>query len=111
MATPQPNEIEQVREICRIVSFSEIEKKVISLSEVGWSATLSDLTEYTKVKNKFYQTSNDIPIEYREKRLAVTNRIRVRLGYSEINENGDLLSVDGRNESHSSSNVDNEIAW
>lgn len=111
MSAPTTTQIEEVRVICRVISFSEIETKVNALSQAGWDATVSDLSEYAKVKNKFYQTSADIPLEYAEKRLAVANRIRVRLGYSEINENGDSLSVEGRNESHSSANVVNEIAW
>ena len=91
MPDATPEQIEEIRLICRINSYSEIEEKVNDLSEAGWSATESDLTEWAKVKNKFYRTSAEIPVEYSQKRLEITNRIRVRLGYEEISEVGGVL--------------------
>lgn len=109
---PTPDQIEEVRTICRISSYSEIETRVNALSEAGWLATESDLAEYAKIKNKYYRTSADIPVEYAQKRLEISNRIRVRLGYPEINESGDLLSASARMEDFSSSsNVDTEVVW
>lgn len=112
--SPIPAQIEEVRELSRVSSYSEIEARINLLSDAGWAATINDLTEYSAVKNDFENIKIDgVEINPERTKLAICNRVRVRLGLSEINENGDLLSGSARmnSDGSSSSNVETVAVW
>lgn len=99
MPTPTPTEeqIESVREIARLSSFVDTETKVSSLKNAQWAATLADITEWNKVKNKFTKFQggrSGVVIDKSDNRLEIRNRVRTRLGLAEVDEYGKEIGCD-----------------
>src|SRR5215204_3718925 len=91
MATfePTPEEIEAVREIALLYSYEQTEQLIngqpeiadSGLNDAQWAATLADVAEWAKVKNKHTRIDGDgVKIDKDRNRLDITNRVRLRLG-------------------------------
>lgn len=95
MPTPTPTEmqIESVREIALLSIFAEAESKINALNDSQWAATVADIAEWAKVKNKFTKIEggrSGVVIDKEDNRLGIRNRVRVRLGLVEVDENGKM---------------------
>lgn len=93
MPTPTPTsaQIETVREIVNISSVAETETRIETISDEAWTATIADITEWNKVKNKFTNLSggpSGVDIDKSRNRLGLRNRVRVRLGLAEVDSYG-----------------------
>lgn len=91
------DQIEAVRDIVEVFSDAEVLLKLNALSNAGWQATIRDIAAWELVKDETDVIKGDgIIIEDEKKRLIIRNRVRVRLGYPKVGENGQILtSFDG----------------
>lgn len=93
MLNPEPTEqqIETVREIAHLSSFKDTEFYLNRLNGAEWNATIQDIAEWAKVKNKHtIIKSKGLDIDTSRNRLDITNRVRRRFGLSELDENGQV---------------------
>lgn len=89
MANGTETQVEKVREIVNVSSFAEVKARVDSLNASAWADTVEDIAEWEKVKNKHTKIKGDgVEIDKSDNRLAIRNRVRVRLGYPEVDEHG-----------------------
>lgn len=105
----QPAQIEDVREIALLDSYAYAQTLCGRLNAVQETATVADIAEWQKVKNKFNKLAGGKLAFYSDKepkRLAITNRVRRRLGLSGLDSEEDANS---RSEICYSNPVDTEI--
>lgn len=79
--TPTAEQIEAVREIALLYSYAQTETLVEALNDASWAATIADIAEWARVKNKHARIKGDgVEINKDDNRLDITNRVRRRLG-------------------------------
>lgn len=89
---PDAEKIETVREIVNVSSAAEVAGRIAVISQAAWTATLNDVTEWSRLKNKHSVIKGDgILIDKSVNRLDIRNRLRVRLGYPEVNASGQVI--------------------
>lgn len=91
-----PAQVEDVREIALLESFAQAETLCSRLNDVQETATVEDIAEWQKIKNKFNRLAGGKLGFYSDKdpkRLAITNRVRRRLGLSGVNSEEDANSA------------------
>lgn len=112
MPTPTSEQIESVPEIARLASYAEAESKINVLNDAQWAATISDITEWAKIKNKFTRIEggrSGVFLNKEDNRLAICNRVRIRLGLPEIDEYG--MPRGGESIIFSSCSVKTKAGW
>lgn len=85
-------QIEDIREIALLDSYDYAAGLCSRLNAVQETATIADIAEWQKVKNRFNKLAGGKLGFYSDKepkRLAITNRVRRRLGLSGINSEAD----------------------
>lgn len=88
-ADASENQIEKVRQIVNVASFSEVETRVRALNDSAWDETVEDITKWELVEDEYTIIKGDgVDIDDSRARLGIRNRVRVRLGYLEVNSNG-----------------------
>lgn len=78
-----PEQIETVREIIALGSYSATQTLLSALNAAQEAATIADIAEWDPVKNKFSKLAGGRLGFYSDKepkRLALRNRVRIRLG-------------------------------
>lgn len=78
---------EDVREICRVKSLAEITERLKRLTDPQWTRTQADITEFAAIRNDNNEIKSGLlgaNISPKKLRLEICNRIRVRLGYDEL---------------------------
>ena len=93
MLEPNPNDeqFETLREIALLSSITDAQFYVSGLTQAQWAATLEDLTEWAKVKNKHVQVKGGkfgVVINKNDNRLDIRNRVRGRFGLSQVDAEG-----------------------
>ncbi|HEY0428995.1 MAG TPA: hypothetical protein VGC76_14535 [Pyrinomonadaceae bacterium] len=91
MPTPTPTneQTETVREIAKLSSFADAQERISSLNDEQWAAMLADITAWSSVKNQFTRLKggrSGVDIDPGRTRMEIRNRVRVRLGLSELTE-------------------------
>lgn len=89
----EPEQIERVREIIGCPSFEATETLAGNLNVVQEAATVSDIAEWNKIRNKFsYLDGGKLGLKTDKdpKRLAIRNRVRERLGLFRLTDESDL---------------------
>lgn len=77
---PSPEQVDAVQEIAQLYSFDQTENLLGILNDAQWAATLADITEWGKVKNKHtIIKGNGVEINKDRNRLDITIRLRRRL--------------------------------
>jgi hypothetical protein len=112
-ADANENEIEKVRQIVNVASFSEVEARVRALNDAAWDETVEDIIEWMKIRNKFGGLSGGrfgIVSNKEGFRLEIRNRVRTRLGYPEVDANGQVQAETGIL-FFGSSSVKKNIVW
>lgn len=87
--TPENDQIENVREIARLSSFTESKALVSSLNDEQWAATLADIAAWILLKNQFTNLKggrSGVDINPGRARAVISKRVRKRLGLSELSE-------------------------
>lgn len=90
--TPEPGQIEKVREIAKLSTYDEAAALVSSLKDEQWAATIEDIALWATVKNQFTVLRggrSGVDIDPGRTRTAITKRVRKRLGLSELSEDED----------------------
>jgi len=91
LSTDDETAVESVREIARVASFSEVLARVNELNAAQWTAMEADVQEFQPYRGDFSQIKGGL-LGYNEDaetaRLAITNRVRERLGYERIDQYG-----------------------
>jgi len=91
LAEEDAGSVESVREIARIRSFSEALARVNELNAAQWTATLADVSEFAEYRGDFDELKGSLlgfNSDPALARLAITNRVRERLGYGPVDEYG-----------------------
>lgn len=79
-SAPTPEQIEAVQEIAQLYSFEQSKTLLGKLNDAQWAATLADLEEWAKVKNKHtIIKGGGVEINKDRNRLDITIRLRRRL--------------------------------
>jgi hypothetical protein len=89
--TPIESEIEKVREIARLRSYSQTATLVDSLNDSQWANTLTDITEWSQRRDKYTDVIKGpagAQLKAGDRKLAITNRVRERLGLEAITNLG-----------------------
>lgn len=95
MLTPVPeaDHIEKVREIAHLANRTDAEFYLNRLNQAEWDATLLDITEWGRVKNKHTIIRGDgVEIDKSVNRLDITNRVRGRFGLKELDAAGRVVN-------------------
>ena len=76
-----PAQIEDIREIALLDSYDYAANLCARLNAVQETATVADIAEWQKVRNKFTLIKGDgVDIDKSRNRLGIINRVRRRLG-------------------------------
>ena len=89
--TPTALEIERVREITRLQSYPDAETLVNLLNDAQWGNTLEDVSEWESVRDKYTAIKGGLlgaNKDPADRKLAITNRVRERLGLEPLNKRG-----------------------
>jgi hypothetical protein len=86
----EPEQIERVREIIRLKSFSATETLVAELNAAQETETISDLGEWAKLRSKFVDVDEKVKMIAAKNRLVIRNRVRERLGLEPLDLQSEL---------------------
>lgn len=101
---PIEDEIEKVREIVRIKDYTTVAAAVNLLNNSAWANTLDDVDEWSVIRDDYTEIEKGLlgaNISPAMQRLAITNRVRERLGFDPVNENGTAVIYANSNYSES----------
>lgn len=91
--SPTDGQIEEAREVAHLVNVTDADFYLKRLTQAQWDATLDDLTEWAKVKNKHTRIKGDgMEIDKSRNRLDITNRVRGRFGLRDLDTDGRVVS-------------------
>lgn len=96
--TPTESDIESVRKIARLKSYTTAETLVNALNDSQWVATLDDIDEWDGVQGKHTKIKAGLlgaNIDPEEQRLAITNRVRERIGLDPVTLVGTVIGSSG----------------
>ena len=89
----ESNDVEAVREIALLQSYSDARDRLAALEQVQWDRTRDDIAAWNEVKNKHTKIKSDgVDIDKERDRLDITNRVRRRLELPDVDSNGQLVS-------------------
>jgi len=89
----EPENVEAVREIALLSSYPDASARLGRLEEVQCTATLDDIAEWAKVKNKHTVIKGDgVEIDKDRNRLDIRNRVRTRFGLPEVDSSGQTVA-------------------
>lgn len=107
MASPSPAQIETVREIAHLSNRTDAAFYLGRLNDAEWNATVEDIAEWAKVKNKHTVIKGGgVEINKSQNRLDVTNRVRGRFGLKSLDENGRVVQDAAFDEDEGTHSVD-----
>ncbi len=92
---PVADQVEKVREIARLRTYSHAAALVDGLNDTQWANTLDDIDEWGTVRDDYTEIEKGLlgaNISPEQQRLKITNRVRERLGLYPLNLAGREIS-------------------